>query len=147
MFVEIPQLHPVMQLHLYVQLKSVDEETNERRDFAPDLYYTVYKMNGTFDAFPGYEKIAKRRFPDFPVIRKYPRDRRLVAQEERGRTGAGDLVSRKINAVPGLRFEPSQIRVPPGRRVALTFTNADISMQHNLVVVRKGTWSPLARHR
>ncbi|MDH3585313.1 MAG: plastocyanin/azurin family copper-binding protein, partial [Phycisphaerae bacterium] len=79
----------------------------------------------------------------FPILNEYPRDNRLTVQESLGRTGADELVSRRINAVPGLRFEPAQIRVPPGRRVALTFTNADINMQHNLVVVRPERLKPI----
>jgi len=138
-FVEIPQLHPVMQLHLFMKLKSIDDETKESRDFEPDLYYTVHAMKEPFREFSGYEKVAKKRFPGFPVIQEYPRDPRLVAQDDLSRTFdfGGGLVSRKIKAVPGLRFEPNQIRVPPRGRIALTFSNADITMRHNLSVVEE----------
>jgi putative heme-binding domain-containing protein len=40
-----------------------------------------------------------------------------------------------VNAVAGLQYEPRRLRVPPGRRIGLTFRNADPSMPHNLVVV------------
>ncbi len=142
-FVELPQLHPVMQLHLYLQLRAIDPADNAPRVFTPDLYYTVYQMREPFRGFPGYQAVAKRPAPAFPVMRAFERDRRLVAQENRGRTGAVSLVSRKIRARPGLRYEPNVIRVPPRRRVALTFRNDDISMSHNLVLVRPDRLNPV----
>ncbi len=138
-FVEIPQIHPVMQFHLFIRLQSMDQETKQPRLFEPDLYYTIHAMTEPYRDFPGYEKIAKQRYPDLPVIQEYPRDPRLVAQDDLSRTFefGGGLESRLISAVPGLRFEPSQIRVPPRSRVALTFKNADITMRHNLTIVHE----------
>jgi putative heme-binding domain-containing protein len=136
-FVELPQLHPVMQLHLFMRLRAIGQSPAQNRDFEPDLYYTIHALRPPFTEFSGYERIAKQPFPGFPVIKEYPRDPRLVAQDDLSRTFefGGGLESRLISAQPGLRFEPNQIRVPPRGRIALTFKNEDISMRHNLTVV------------
>lgn len=135
-FVEIPQLHPVMQLHLFMQLRALDEDTQQPRLFEPDLYYTIHALREPYRDIPGYQPIAKQPYPDFPKIQEYPRDPRLVVQDDLSRTfefGSG-LESRKISAMAGLRFEPHVIRVPPRSKVALSFANDDITMRHNLVV-------------
>jgi len=130
-FVEIPHLHPVMQFQLHLEL-----ETRTGQPFAPDVYYSIFKLRQPFTDFDGYAKIArKRRYPDFPVAEQYPRDPRLIAQEALGKT-VSPVVSLRVNAIPGLQYSPRRLRVPPGRRVALTFRNTDMSMPHNFVLVQ-----------
>ena len=48
-----------------------------------------------------------------------------------------------IGTVPGLQFDRTELRVPAGGRVALTFNNDD-DMLHNFVVVRPGTVEEVA---
>ena len=132
-FVEIPQLHPVMQFHLHAKLKAADGA-----DFTPDTYSTIYKLGPAFTDFPGYQLVAKRRSPGFPKAEKYKQDPRLVEQDKFGTNFGWVSQSTKLtlNAVTGLQYEPSRLRIAPGSRVALTFHNADPSMPHNVVVVK-----------
>ncbi len=130
-FLEIPQLHPVMQFHLHMQLKTTSGDR-----FCPDVYYSIFQLGEPFIDFPGYRKTAKGRSPEFPVVQRYPNDPRLLAQERLGKT-LGRVVAVQVKAVPGLQFEPRVLRVPPGRRVALAISNTDPSMPHNLVVTRR----------
>ena len=74
-FVEITQLHPVMQFHLYLELK-----TRDGRSFTPDLYYSIFQQGKEFTDFPDYQKIAKETWKDFPHPDKSPVDPRLLAQ-------------------------------------------------------------------
>ncbi len=131
-FLEIPQLHPVMQFHVHLRLKSATGD-----DFVPDAYLSIYETAEPFVDFPGYQLIAKRRWPSFPIAEKYEQDPRLVKQDAFG-TNFGWVSSAKkmtLNAVTGLQYEPNRLRVAPGERVALTFHNTDPSMPHNVVVV------------
>ncbi len=131
-FIEIPHLHPVMQFHLYMRLQTASGNT-----ITPDVYYSIFKQRPAFTEFADYSPVArKRRYPSFPIAEKYPQDPRLLAQESLGKT-VGEVIAREINAIPGLQYEPRQIRVPPGRRVGITFRNTDPSMPHNFVVVQK----------
>jgi azurin len=129
-FVEIPQLHPVMQLHLYMEM-----QTAEGDPFQPDLYYSIFHLGKPFTRFPGDEKIAKEPWNDFPIAKDFPVDPRLLKQEILGKV-LSDTEKATVHAVAGLQFEPNRIRVKAGRRVALTVINKDPSLPHNLVLVR-----------
>lgn len=136
-FVEIPHLHPVMQFHLHMRLKTAAGNA-----FQPDVYYSLFHLRSPFKDFPTYSPITrKKHYPDFPIVENYPRDPRLVAQEALGKTQ--DILSLQIEAKPGLQFAPRQLRVPPGKRIALTIKNSDISMPHNLVLVKPDRLDPI----
>ena len=138
-FVEIPQLHPVMQLHLYLELKSARGES-----FSPDLYYSIFRLGDPFSDFKGYSKIEKKPWNDFPLPGKNPVDPRLIAQEKLGNI-VGDekvlaaIAKLRIDAIAGLQFEPKRLEVKAGARVALTVTNKDPSLPHNFVLVKPGS--------
>ena len=132
-FIEIPELHPVMQFHLHMRLKDT-----AGKSFVPDLYTSIFELGSQFKEFPGYQLIAKRRAPEFPVPEKFAIDPRLALQDKFG-TNFGwvqQAVKLSINAIPGLQYEPRQLRVAPGQKVALTFHNTDPSMPHNIAVVK-----------
>ena len=132
-FLEIPQLHPVMQFHVHMRLRSV-----EGQEFTPDAYLTIYEMGEAFTDFPGYQLIAKRAWPSFPRAEKYEQDPRLVKQDAFGTNYGWVSSSKKISlsAVTGLQYEPRRLRVAPGTRVSLSFHNTDPSMPHNVVIVK-----------
>ncbi|MCA9033573.1 MAG: c-type cytochrome [Planctomycetaceae bacterium] len=132
-FLEIPELHPVMQFHLHMRLRNSDGQM-----FTPDAYTSIFELGPAFTEFEGYELIAKRRDPDFPVAEKFALDPRLSAQDQYG-TNFGWVQSAtklSISAIPGLQYEPRRLRIAPRRRVALTFHNTDPSMPHNIAIVK-----------
>ncbi|MEO2046644.1 MAG: DUF6797 domain-containing protein [Pirellulales bacterium] len=137
LFVEIPHLHPVMQFHLHMRLKISDGQP-----FSSDVYYSLFHLRSPFTNFPGYTAVdRKKHYPDFPLVEDYPRDPRLVVQEDLGKFQG--VVSLQVSAQPGLRFHPRRLRVPPGQRVALTMKNTDVSMPHNLVLVTPDRLDPI----
>ena len=138
LFVEIPQLHPVMQLHLYLDLKTASGAS-----FTPDIYYSIIQIGDEpFERFPGYTKIAKEPYNDFPIPGSYPRDQRLEAQERLGKSTRG-FETAEIKCVPGLQFEPRRIQMRAGRRAVIVLENADVEMPHNLVVVNPDRLQPI----
>ena len=139
LFVEIPQLHPVMQLHLYMELK-----TARGQDFSSDIYYSIFHLGEPFTDFPNYERHAKLPWNDFPAAAENPIDPRLLNQERLGKIVGdkhvlGAIAKRNIATVEGLQFDTKQLEVPAGARVALTVTNKDPSMPHNWVLVTPGS--------
>jgi putative heme-binding domain-containing protein len=132
-FVEIPQLHPVMQFHFHGRLR-----TRQGVSVLPDVFATIVKQRGDFSDYPEYVAIAKRPAPDFPIAEKYEQDPRLVQQEQYGTNFGWVSSSQKlsVSAAPGLQFEPRVLRVVPGARVSLAFRNGDPGMPHNVAVVR-----------
>ncbi|MCA9232297.1 MAG: hypothetical protein KDA57_16740, partial [Planctomycetales bacterium] len=127
-FLEIPHLHPVMQLHVHMRLT-----TRRGKTFSPDVYYSLFALKKPFSKFPGYQHVTRsKHYPDFPVAEQYPLDERLVLQESLGKSQ--DVTALEVTAVAGLRFQPRRLRVPPGKRIAITLKNNDLSMPHNLVL-------------
>lgn len=131
-FIEIPQLHPVMQLHLYLELQTADG-----RSVTPDIYYSIFQLGKPFTQFAGYRAIPKEPFPEFPLPEAQARDPRLVAQEKLGKSTRG-FETAVVNCAPGLQFEPRRIRMRAGRRAAITLVNTDVEMPHNFVLTRPG---------
>lgn len=132
-FLEIPQIHPVMQFHVHLKL-----QTKDGAPFTPDAYLTLYEFGDAFTEFDGYQNIAKRPWPEFPSALEFEQDPRLVEQDKFG-TNFGWVASAKkltLKAATGLQYEPRRLRVAPGSRVALTFHNADPGMPHNVVIVK-----------
>ena len=134
-FVEIPQLHPVMQFHLHLELK-----TRGGRSIAPDLYYSIFHQGEEFTDFRGYREIAKESWNDFPRAEESPVDPRLLAQEAQSKIVGDEEVLAAIerielDAIAGLQYAQKELRVKAGAKVALTFRNLDPSMPHNVVVV------------
>jgi azurin len=135
-FVEIPQLHPVMQFHLYLEMK-----TRNGHAFTPDIYYSIFHQDEEFTDFPGYQKIAKTNWNDFPHPDKSPVDPRLLAQEAQSKIVGDEQVLAAIerielDAIAGLQYAQKELRVKPGSKVALTFRNLDPSMPHNVAIVQ-----------
>lgn len=132
-FLEIPQLHPVMQFHLNLSFRTADGGPADA-----DIYYSIFAQQNDFTDFPGYRPAADQKFsPPFPIAEQFPQDPRLVAQEAKGKV-LNEIFAAKIDAVAGLQYQPSTLRVPPGRRIALTIRNQDPSMPHNFVLLRPG---------
>ena len=132
-FVEIPQLHPVMQFHFHGRFR-----TRSGGAVLPDVFATIVAQRGDFTEYSGYAAVAKRAAPEFPVAERYEQDARLVAQEQYGTNFGWVSSSQKlsISAAPGLQFEPRVLRVLPGARVSLAFRNGDPGMPHNVAIVR-----------
>jgi azurin len=135
-FVEIPQLHPVMQFHLYLELK-----TRDGRAFKPDIYYSIFHQGENFTDFPGYRASAKNKWNDFPHPDESPVDPRLLAQEAQSKIVGDEKVLAAIeqvelDAIAGLQYAQKELRVKAGSKVALTFRNLDPSMPHNVAIVK-----------
>lgn len=129
LFVEIPDIQPAMTLHLYLEV-----EDYQGTPFTTDLYYSPLRLRAPYGNLPSERKTASMEEPKFPTQDKFPEDPRLIAQDRLGRT-LSDTQKISVNAIAGLKFEPTTLTIKAGKRTALTFTNADPSMAHNLVIV------------
>ena len=132
-FLEIPQLHPVMQFHVHTSFRTRDGARVQ-----PDVFATILNLRDDFQEYADYVAVAKRPAPDFPIAEKYEQDVRLVQQERLGTDFGWVSSSMKLSfgAAPGLQYEPRVLRVPPGARVSLAFRNGDPGMPHNVAIVR-----------
>ncbi|MGE0413364.1 MAG: DUF6797 domain-containing protein [Verrucomicrobiales bacterium] len=123
LFLEIPQLQPVNQLHLHCDAPRRLE-----------IFATVHRLGPAFTAFPGYQAIPKKSFAtsheDLTTADPNPW---LKGPEGRSVT---------IRAALGLQFETKRFTAKAGERLSLTFENPD-TVPHNLVIARPGSLKTL----
>ena len=128
LFVEIPRLQPVMQMHLHMKLKAADGT-----EFSTDIFPTIIALGDMYDFPKAKEKVLDKR--TIFVLR--------TEKEKAGplhtRSGDIDEHARKIivDAVNGMKFDTREIRAKAGESVALVLNNKD-GMPHNLVIAAPG---------
>jgi putative heme-binding domain-containing protein len=119
LFIELPQLQRVNQLHLQVDLGQ--------EPF--DLYATVHKQGPAYVDFAGYRAFPKRLVAQGGVVVP-PSEPNPWAMGEAGREV-------KISAATGLRFNIKKFNVKAGERISLTLENPD-AMPHNIAITKPG---------
>jgi azurin len=129
-FVEMPELQPVNQLHLVLQVDSGRPQ---------ELIATVHRLDQPFKRFPGYRLTQK-------TIAAHPQavDLALLGKTEPNPWGkrGRPMVTAPINIEAGknLTFATRLLKVKAGERVQLTFNNPDV-VPHNWVLVRPNSLS------
>ena len=129
-FLEIPQLTPVSQLHLRVRVGGPRPL---------DLFATVHSLAPAFIDFPGYQPIAKLPVPDAPMSTET-----VSAAAARDNPWAAGTPGRAIalEAALGLQFATKKFAAKPGERLSLTLKNPDL-VPHNFVLATPGSLSGL----
>lgn len=125
LFLEIPELQPVSQLHLRLTIGA-----EEKRE----MFLTVHKLDAPFKDFPGYKPSAK-------IIAAHPilSDIALAAKRVPNPFRKKFDKARTVEVVAGknLTFETRSITVKAGEPIALAFKNPDV-VPHNWVLVKPG---------
>jgi azurin len=120
LFLEIPQLQPVGQLHLHLRLGG-----------SPlDMFATLHKLGAPFTGFPGYQPIAKHVHAAMPLV-VAPAEPNPWTQGPPGRAV-------RLETASGLTFATKRFAVRAGERISLTLANPD-TMPHNLAIAKPGT--------
>jgi putative heme-binding domain-containing protein len=127
LFLEIPDLQPVSQLHLQVRVDSGPPQ---------DLFATVHRLSAPFTGFPGYRPAGKT-IAAHPILADMAAlNVRRVANRWR------DPIphAREIHFTAGknLTYSASAITVRAGEPIKLTFANPDV-VPHNWALARPGT--------
>jgi azurin len=133
-FLEIPEMRPVMQMHIRMHLSGADGVA-----FKTSLFPTVLHLGEAFK-FEGMAPLVDAK-QDQLVMRVRQQDLMATDQPKVIDAGAKKPVDRHltVNAVGGLRYDVEELRAKAGEYVALTLVNADV-MPHNLVVVSPGAY-------
>jgi putative heme-binding domain-containing protein len=126
LFLEMPDLQPVNQLHLNVGIA-------EGRTC--DLYLTVHKLDRPFRELPKYREPTRPLAPH-PILK----DLAFAAHHapnpwQKPIPGAREI---RLEAGKNLTFATPTIRAKAGEAVRLTFANPDV-VPHNWVLVKPGT--------
>lgn len=126
LFLEMPELQPVNQLHLRLRVD----------DGAPqELYATIHALDKPFSGFPGYEPRPK-------VIAAHPQlaDMARLSTPPRPnpwRDKLPDARTLQIAAGKNLSYTTRTLKVRAGEPLKLRFVNPDV-VPHNWVLVRPG---------
>jgi putative heme-binding domain-containing protein len=122
-FVELPDLQPVSQLHLVLQVDSGKPQ---------ELFITTHRLDKPFTRFSGYQKSDK-------IIAAHPLSVDLASLGKRIPNPWSEkrTVTTRLEVAAGknLTFSTRTLRVKAGESVKLTFSNPDV-VPHNWVLVK-----------
>jgi putative heme-binding domain-containing protein len=127
LFLEIPDLQPVNQLHLHI-----------RADLGPavDLFATVHRLAPAFRDFPAYRPVSKT-IAAHPILADLAAlEYRPAPNRWRKEIPGSRLV--RIEAGPNLSFTIRSFRARAGEAIRLMFVNPD-AVPHNWALVKPGT--------
>ncbi len=129
-FVEIPDLQPVMQMHLRMHLKSA-----EGHSFKTDIFPTIIKLENFYNFKNAVAKNTTKN-EDFNLRYIAPK-----AQPKISQSGEKDDHARKItiNAIAGMKYSLQSFKAKAGESIQLIFNNKD-GMPHNLVIAKPGQY-------
>ena len=125
LFLEIPDLQPVSQLHLHVAVGG-----GETRD----VFATVHRLAEPFRDIPNYREVT-RPIAAHPILRDIATMKATVANRWLEPIPGARAIT--IKAGSNLSYKTTEIRVKPGEPLAVTFANPDV-VPHNWVLARPG---------
>jgi azurin len=125
LFLEIPDLQPVNQLHLLVKT-SVGQ--------SHELFITVNHMDKPFAGFDGYIETDKAILPH-PMLADFYQPKATVRNPHRKAIPNSRLI--EIAAAKNLMYDKRELRVAAGEPIRLVFSNPD-AVPHNWVLVKPG---------
>jgi len=125
LFLEMPELQPVNQLHLRVRPDA---------EHPVDLFATVHRLDAPFEDFPGYRPVAKTIAPH-PILA----DLALATKRVKNPWTSRLVPARKILIECGgnLSFATRSVHVTAGEPISFTLVNPDV-VPHNWALVKPG---------
>ncbi|MBX3421291.1 MAG: heme-binding domain-containing protein [Pirellulaceae bacterium] len=136
LFLEMPDLQPVSQLHLRMHVNLADSVlTTSPVGAGHDLFITVHRLDQDFADYPSYAPIEKTiaahpLLVDMAQTAAIPKNRWLQKRSE-------DAQKIVVKTGKNLTFQQAEIHVLAGQELALTLSNPDV-VPHNWVLVRPG---------
>ncbi len=125
-FLELPDLQPVNQLHLHLKVDSGE---------AHDLFATVHKLAAPFTGFPGYRPEPKT-IAVHPILADLAGAKKSVPNPWRKSLSGARTVT--IKAGKNLTYSATTFNVRAGEPIKLTFINPDV-VPHNWALIRPGS--------
>ena len=126
LFLEIPAIQPVNQLHLRLQISPGHFQ---------DVFVTVHKLADPFKNYPGYEATDKVIAPH-PILADLAMATRSIPNPYQKKLKNAREV--RIETGTNLTYQTRSLRVRPGEPIALTLANPDV-VPHNWALAKPGT--------
>ena len=132
LFLEIPELQPVNQLHLRLHVNNDDSLTCSPTGTGHDLFITVHKLDRPFEDFPGYRP-REKTIAAHPLLTDMALNAIQVPNPwRRAIKGAREI---EIETGQNLSYVTKEITVKAGEPLAFTLANPDV-VPHNWVLVQ-----------
>jgi azurin len=125
-FLEIPDLQPVNQLHLHLRVGPGRPQ---------DLFLTVHRLDAPFTDFPGYKAMPKQ-IAAHPILIDLAMGAAFVPNPWKKKLPNPRAIT--MEAGKNLSFETRQFTVRAGENIKLTFSNPDV-VPHNWILVKPGS--------
>jgi azurin len=125
LFLEIPDLQPVNQLHLLVKSSAQAEH---------DLFLTVHHLDAPLQVRPGTPARNKVILPH-PLLADLKRP--MVTRRNPHTKAIENAHSISIAAATNLMFDTTELHVRAGQPLRLTFSNPDV-VPHNWALLQPG---------
>ncbi|WDQ14931.1 DUF6797 domain-containing protein [Rhodopirellula sp. P2] len=134
-FLEIPDLQPVNQLHLRLNVNADGQcLTSGPTESGHDLIVTVHRLDTAFKEFPGYQPVEKT-IAAHPLLSDLARN--AIQVPNPWKDPIPNARSIELKTGTNLTYQTKTIRVRAGEPVALTLVNPDV-VPHNWALVRPG---------
>ena len=130
LFLEMPDLEPVMQLHLRMHLVAADGH-----EFKTDLFPSPMYPSPHFEAkglLPDSGKTGEVKLRVDRSPRRRGRKKNVTGSPLEGHKKL------KVDAIGGLQYQQKLLTAKPNQALALTLKNTDV-MPHNLVILTPGS--------
>lgn len=128
LFVELPDLEPVMQLHLRMHLTGADGHAFKTDLFCSPMYPSAHLEHA------GLRPPVEGK-PTAIALRIAAPEPNVPAESGTKLEGARELL---VEAIGGLQYRQKRLEVKAGEPLALRLKNTDV-MPHNLVLVAPGS--------
>ncbi|MDA1048919.1 MAG: TIM barrel protein [Planctomycetota bacterium] len=126
LFLEIPELQPVNQLHIRVQTSPGEFH---------DLFATVHKLDRPFTSFEGYKPTSKQ-IAMHPILADLAMATRSIPNPHQDKLAKARAITLETGS--NLSYETRSFRVRAGEPIELTLSNPDV-VPHNWALIKPGT--------
>lgn len=136
LFLELPELQPVNQLHLRLHVNDDDAyPLCNPAGNGHDLFITVHRMDRPFEDFPNYTPMEKT-ISAHPILSDMALATLRVPNPWRAAIDGARPI--ELRTGKNLTYETPEIRVRAGEPIKLSLINPDV-VPHNWVLVEPGT--------
>ena len=127
LFLELPDLQPVNQLHLRLQLKEKQFQ---------DIFITVHKLRNKDFGADSLKPMSNKTLLPHPIIRDLAMATRSIPNpHQKPLAGARPIT---IETGTNLSYKTRSFKVKAGEPIALTLSNPDV-VPHNLAILKPDT--------
>jgi azurin len=135
-FLEIPALQPVNQLHLRLNVNS-DEAYSvcNPAGSGHDLFITAHRLDDAFEDFPGYKPFTKT-IAAHPMLTDLAANAARIPNPWVKRIKGAQPI--ELKTAENLSYATKEIRVRAGESIAFTLRNPDV-VPHNWALVQPGS--------